>query len=86
MSALYTPRQKCKAWGNKSKTNAFQEVMAIIWYDESMPYCELEPLGVVRWERRKGIAAAILHEAANRNLMIKNMRKKYSDKWFSEWL
>ena len=40
--------------------------MAIIWYDESMPYCELEPLGVVWWERRKGIATAILHEASNR--------------------
>lgn len=42
--------------------------MAIIWYNESMPYCELEPLGVVWWERRKGIATAILHEAANRVL------------------
>ncbi len=31
-----------------------------------MPYCELEPLAVVWWERRKGIATAILHEAANR--------------------
>lgn len=40
--------------------------MAIIWYDEKMPFCELEPLGVVWWERRKGIATAILHEAANR--------------------
>ncbi len=40
--------------------------IAIIWYDESMPYCELEPLCVVWWERRKGIATAILHEAANR--------------------
>ncbi len=40
--------------------------MAIIWYDENMPYCELEPLAVVWWERRKGIASAILHEAANR--------------------
>lgn len=40
--------------------------MAIIWYNEAMPYCELEPLGVVWWERRKGIATAILHEAANR--------------------
>lgn len=40
--------------------------MAIIWYNEEMPYCELEPLGVVWWERRKGIATAILHEAANR--------------------
>lgn len=40
--------------------------MAIIWYDESMPYCELEPLGVSWWERRKGLATAIIHEAANR--------------------
>jgi predicted N-acetyltransferase YhbS len=40
--------------------------IAILWYDERMPYCELEPLGVVWWERRKGIATAILHEAANR--------------------
>ena len=40
--------------------------MAILWYDEKMPYCELEPLCVVWWERRKGIATAILHEAANR--------------------
>ena len=39
---------------------------AIIWYDEKMPYCELEPLAVVWWERRKGIATALLHEAANR--------------------
>jgi predicted N-acetyltransferase YhbS len=40
--------------------------MAIIWYDEQMPYAELEPLGVVWWERRKGIASALIHEAANR--------------------
>lgn len=40
--------------------------IAIIWCDEKMPYCELEPLGVVWWERRKGIATAILHEACNR--------------------
>ena len=40
--------------------------MAIIWYDESMPYCELEPLAVVWWERRKGIATSLIHEAANR--------------------
>jgi predicted N-acetyltransferase YhbS len=40
--------------------------MAILWYDERMPYCELEPLAVVWWERRKGIATAVLHEAANR--------------------
>lgn len=40
--------------------------MAVIWYDERMPYCELEPLGVAWWERRKHLATAILHEAANR--------------------
>lgn len=40
--------------------------MGIIWCDERMPYCELEPLGVVWWERRKGIATALLHELANR--------------------
>ncbi len=49
--------------------------MAIIWYDESMPYCELEPLGVVWWERRKGIATAVLQKAANRVQQI--MQKKY---------
>lgn len=40
--------------------------IAIIWYDEKMPYCELEPLGVAFWERRKGLATAILNEASNR--------------------
>lgn len=40
--------------------------MARIWYDERMPYCELEPMGVAWWERRKHLATAILHEAANR--------------------
>lgn len=40
--------------------------MAMIWYDETMPYCELEPLGVVWWERRKGIATALLYELSNR--------------------
>lgn len=40
--------------------------MAVIWYDERMPYCELEPLGVAWWERRKGLATTILHEASNR--------------------
>ena len=44
--------------------------MAMIWYNENMPFCELEPLGVVWWERRKGIATAILHEAANRVQLI----------------
>lgn len=40
--------------------------MAMIWYDEKMPYCELEPMAVVWWERRKGIGSAILNEAINR--------------------
>lgn len=40
--------------------------MAIVWYNPNIPYCELEPLGVVWWERRKGLGTAILHEAANR--------------------
>lgn len=44
--------------------------MAIIWYNEKMPYCELEPLGVVWWCRRKGIATALIHEAANRVMKI----------------
>lgn len=40
--------------------------MANIWYEERMPYCELEPLGVAFWERRKGIASALLNECENR--------------------
>ncbi len=40
--------------------------MAIIWYDPKMTYCELEPLGVAFWERRKGLATAILNELSNR--------------------
>lgn len=47
--------------------------MAIIWYNEKMSYCELEPLGVVWWCRRKGIAKTLIHEAANR---IKNIAPK----------
>ncbi len=39
---------------------------AIVWYDEQMPYCELEPLAVAWWERRRGIATALLHELSNR--------------------
>lgn len=39
---------------------------AIIWYNEKMTYCELEPLGVVWWHRRKGIGRALIYEAANR--------------------
>jgi hypothetical protein len=40
--------------------------IAIIWYDEKMPYCELEPLGVAWWSRRDGIARALIYEVANR--------------------
>lgn len=40
--------------------------MAILWYMEGMPICELEPMGVVWWERRRGIGEALLHEGANR--------------------
>lgn len=47
--------------------------IAIIWYDPRMPYCELEPLGVVWWERRKGLGSAILNEATNR------VKAKYPD-------
>lgn len=47
--------------------------VAMIWYDERMPYCELEPLGVVWWERRKGLGTAILNEATNR------VREKYPE-------
>ncbi len=39
---------------------------ANFWYNPKMPYCELEPLGVVWWERRKGLATSILYEGANR--------------------
>lgn len=39
--------------------------IALIWYDEKMPYCELEPLGVAWWCRRKGIARALIYEASN---------------------
>lgn len=40
--------------------------MAILWYREGMPYCELEPLGVVWWERRKKFGSKILNEAFKR--------------------
>jgi hypothetical protein len=40
--------------------------LAICWYDEKMPYCELEPLGVVWWCRCNGIGRAMIHELANR--------------------
>lgn len=47
--------------------------LATIWYDQKMSYCELEPLGVAFWERRKGLASALLNEASNR------IMKKYSN-------
>lgn len=40
--------------------------MAILWYTEGMPYCELEPLGVVWWERRKKLGSKLLDEAFRR--------------------
>ncbi len=42
----------------------------MIWHDPRLPYCELEPLAVSWWERRKGIGTAILHEAANRVMRL----------------
>ncbi len=42
--------------------------MTIIWYNPAMSYCEMEPLAVVWWERRKGIATALIQEAINRVL------------------
>lgn len=44
--------------------------IAIIWYDPSLPYCELEPLGVVWWYRRMGLARALIYEAANRVMCL----------------
>lgn len=46
---------------------------ANIWYDEVMEYCELEPLAVCWWERRKGIGTALMHELSNR---VKQMYPK----------
>lgn len=40
--------------------------MAIIWFAEGMPICELEPLGVAWWCRRMGLGKALIYEAANR--------------------
>ena len=44
--------------------------IAIIWYDPDLPYCELEPLGVVWWCRRMGLARALIYEAANRVMQL----------------
>lgn len=40
--------------------------LAIGWYNEAMGFCELEPLGVAWWCRRKGIAKALIYELSNR--------------------
>jgi len=39
---------------------------AIGWMHDKMPYAELEPMGVVWWCRRLGLASALIHELANR--------------------
>ena len=44
--------------------------MGIIWMDERMPYCELEPLAVVWWERRNGLGTTLLHELSNRVMRL----------------
>ncbi|GLC81491.1 hypothetical protein [Lacrimispora brassicae] len=38
--------------------------LAIIWYNEAIQFCELEPLGVAWWCRRKGIASSIAQNQA----------------------
>lgn len=58
----YNPKLSLYILDSQKRPVAF----ANIWYCEKMPYCELEPLGVAWWERRKGLATAILYEAANR--------------------
>lgn len=40
--------------------------LAIVWYNEALQFCELEPLGVAWWCRRKGIARSLIYELANR--------------------
>lgn len=52
----YNPKLSLYILDSQKRPVAF----ANIWY------CELEPLGVAWWERRKGLATAILYEAANR--------------------
>lgn len=47
--------------------------MACAWVSDGMPYAELEPLGVVFFERRKGLASALIQELSNRII------RKYKD-------
>lgn len=42
----------------------------ILWYHPDLPFCELEPLAVVWWHRRSGLAKALLHEGANRVMAL----------------
>lgn len=42
--------------------------LSIGWCNEKMEYCELEPLGVAWWCRRKGIGSALIHELSNRTM------------------
>ena len=58
----YNPKLSLYILDSQKRPVAF----ANIWYCEKMPYCELEPLRVAWWERRKGLATAILYEAVNR--------------------
>ncbi|WP_052078821.1 GNAT family N-acetyltransferase [Spirochaeta lutea] len=44
--------------------------MATIWYDSRLPYCELEPMGVTWWNRRRGLGSALIREASRRVLAL----------------
>lgn len=46
--------------------NKLPVAIALAWYCEGMRYCEMEPLAVAWWARRKGLATAIIHELSNR--------------------
>jgi predicted N-acetyltransferase YhbS len=58
----YDPKLEVVVLDNDGRPVAF----GIGWMDESMPYAELEPLGVVWWERRKGLGKAVIYELCNR--------------------
>lgn len=46
--------------------NKLPVAFCIIWYQDGATYCEMEPLACAWWARRKGLATALIHEAANR--------------------
>lgn len=50
--------------------NKLPVAIAMVWYCEGMRYCEFEPVAVAWWARRKGLATAIIHEAANRAMAM----------------